>query len=61
VTAGLADGISPREMLSMFILDRPRNDLFEPDLLLRPALLGEFAQRLARMLELTQAAAFAYF
>jgi hypothetical protein len=37
VAAGLANGISPREMHLMFILDRSHHDPFEPDLLLRPA------------------------
>ena len=60
VAAGLANGISPREMHAMFILDRSHRDPFEPDLLLRPA-FGEFARRLMRMPELMQAAAFAYF
>ncbi len=60
VAAGLANGISPREMHAMFILDRSHSDPFEPDLLLRPA-FGEFARRLMRMPELMQAAAFAYF
>jgi len=60
VVAGLANGISPREMHAMFILDRSHSDPFEPDLLLRPA-FGEFARRLMRMPELMQAAAFAYF
>ncbi len=60
VVAGLANGISPREMHAVFILDRSHSDPFEPDLLLRPA-FGEFARRLMRMPELMQAAAFAYF
>jgi len=60
VVAGLANGISPREMHAMFILDRSHSDPFERDLLLRPA-FGEFARRLMRMPELMQAAAFAYF
>ena len=60
VTAGLANGISPREMHAMLILDRSRHDPFEPELLLRPA-FGEFARRPMRLPELMQAAAFAYF
>jgi predicted acylesterase/phospholipase RssA len=60
VAAGLANGISPREMHAMLILDRSHSDPFEPDLLLRPA-FGEFTRRLLRMPELMQAAAFAYF
>ncbi len=60
VAAGLANGISPREMHAMFILDRSHSDPFEPDLLLRPA-FGDFARRLTRRPELMQAAVFAYF
>ena len=60
VAAGLANGISPREMHAMFILERSHRDPFEPDVLLRPA-FGEFARRLMRMPELIQAAALAYF
>ncbi len=59
VAAGLANGIAPREMHAMFILDRSHNDPFEPELLMRPA-FGEFAERLMRMPELLQGAAFAY-
>jgi hypothetical protein len=36
VAAGPANGISPRAMLSMFILDRWRHDPLEPAPLLRP-------------------------
>jgi len=60
VAAGLANGISPREMHAMFILDRSHRDPFEPDLLLRPA-FGEFVRRLMHMPELMQQAAFTYF
>ena len=60
VAAGLANGIAPAEMHAMFILDQSHHDPFEPDVLLRPA-FGEFMQRLMRMPELVQAAAFAYF
>ena len=60
VVAGLANGISPREMHAMFILDRSHSDPFEPNVLLRPA-FGEFARRLMRMPELMQAAALTYF
>jgi predicted acylesterase/phospholipase RssA len=59
VASGLANGISPREMHAIFILDRSHHDPFEPDLLLRPA-FGEFARRLMGMPELVQAATFAY-
>ena len=47
VAAGLANGIAPREMHAMFILERSHRDPFEPDLLLRPA-FGEFLRRLMR-------------
>jgi len=60
IAARLANGISPREMHAMFILDRSHRDPFEPELLLRPA-FGEFARRIMRMPELMQAAALAYF
>jgi predicted acylesterase/phospholipase RssA len=60
VAAGLANGIAPREMHDMFILDRLHHDPFEPDLLLRPA-FGEFTRRLMQIPELMQSAAFAYF
>ena len=60
IAAGLANGIAPREMHAMFILDRSHSDPFEPELLLRPA-FGEFGQRLMRAPELMQAAAMAYF
>jgi predicted acylesterase/phospholipase RssA len=47
-------------MHAMFILDRSHHDPFEPEILLRPA-FAEYAQRLMRMPELIQRAAFAYF
>ena len=59
VAAGLANGISPREMHNMFILDRSHHDPFEPDLLLRPA-VGEFMHRLMMLPQLMQGAFFAY-
>ena len=43
--AGLANGVTPREMHAMFILDASHHDPFEPELLLRPA-FKEFARRL---------------
>ncbi len=60
VAAGLANGIAPREMHAMFILDRSHSEPFEPDLLLRPA-FGEFAQRMLRLPALMQTAALGYF
>jgi len=46
VAAGLANGISPREMHRRFIESEEADDPFEPEVLLQPA-LQEFAQRLA--------------
>ncbi len=60
VAAALANGISPKEMHAMFVLGGSHDDPFEPDLLLRPA-FGEYLQRLTRLPELMQEAAFAYF
>ncbi len=60
VAAALANGISPSEMHAMFVLGRSHRDPFEPGLLLRPA-FGEYLQRLMRLPELMQQAAFAYF
>ena len=51
VAAGLANGMSPREMHAMFILDQSHRDPFEPELLLRPA-FAEFARRLDAQPEL---------
>jgi NTE family protein len=59
VAAGLANGIAPREMHAMFILDRSHHDPFEPELLLRPA-FGEFAHRLMMAPALMQSAFFGY-
>ncbi len=46
IAAGLANGISPREMHRMFIESETADDPFEPELLLRPA-VGEYLRRLA--------------
>jgi predicted acylesterase/phospholipase RssA len=59
IAAGLANGVSPREMHAMFILDRSHRDPFEPSLLLRPA-FGEFARRLTMVPELVRSAFAAY-
>lgn len=59
VTAGLANGIGPREMHAMFILDASHRDPFEPELLFRPA-FAEFARRLGQTPQLLRSAAFAY-
>jgi predicted acylesterase/phospholipase RssA len=44
--AGLANGLSPREMHAMFIETTGHDDPFEPEVLLKPA-LGEYGKRLA--------------
>ena len=57
--AGLANGLSPREMHAMFILDRSHHDPFEPELLLRPA-FKEFARRLQQAPSLLKSAGLSY-
>ncbi len=59
IAAGLANGIGPREMHAMFILDRSHQDPFEPALLLRPA-FGEFLSRMMMAPGLMQGALIAY-
>lgn len=59
VAAGLANGISPREMHRMFIESETADDPFEPELLLRPA-IGEYLQRLATVPQLLLTAAQRY-
>ena len=59
VAAGLANGISPREMHRMFIESEAADDPFEPELLLRPA-VGEYLQRLATLPQLFLTAAQRY-
>ena len=51
VAAGLANGLSPRDMHAMFIEDASHHDPFEPALLLRPA-FGEYIRRFAQLPEL---------
>ena len=51
VVAGLANGITPREMYKMFIESEAADDPFEPDVLLRPA-VAEYLQRLATLPQL---------
>ena len=53
--AGLANGITAREMHEMFIESDAADDPFEPDLLLRPA-LGEYASRFAAVPQLLTSA-----
>jgi len=49
VAAGLANGISPRELCRSFIENEgPESDRFDPALLMRPA-WGEYAARLATL------------
>lgn len=45
IAAGLANGLTPRQLCASFIDDQPRPDGFDPSWLLTPA-WGEFAQRL---------------
>jgi NTE family protein len=59
LAAGLANGVSPRDMHRSFIESEEADDPFEPDVLLRPA-LGEYARRLASLPGLAAAAAQAY-
>lgn len=48
LTAGLANGITPREMYEMFVESHAADDPFEPEILLRPA-IGEYGRRLASL------------
>ena len=59
LAAGLANGISPRDMHRSFIESEEADDPFEPNVLLRPA-LGEYARRLANIPGLAAMAAQAY-
>jgi len=59
LAAGLANGLTPREMHSMFILDKSHRDPFEPEMLLRPA-FREFARRLQQAPTLLESAGLAY-
>ena len=59
MAAGLANGITPREMYRMFIESDAADDPFEPQLLLRPALL-EYGRRLASLPRLLGRAASDY-
>jgi len=59
LAAGLANGLSPREMHAMFILDDSHHDPFEPELLLRPA-FKEFARRLKQAPSLLKSAGLSY-
>jgi NTE family protein len=60
VAAGLANGISPRELCRSFIENEgPESDRFDPALLMRPA-WGEYAARLATLPALAAGAAVDY-
>ncbi|HEX6708177.1 MAG TPA: patatin-like phospholipase family protein [Albitalea sp.] len=49
IAAGLANGMSPRELCASFIENAgPEHDIFEPSVLIRPA-WGEIAKRLAAL------------
>ncbi len=48
IAAGLANGLTPREMYRIFIRSKGSEEPFDPELLLRPA-IGEFASRLASL------------
>ena len=60
IAAGLANGMTPRELCASFIENvGAAHDIFEPSLLLRPA-WGEFARRLAAVPGLAAHAALRY-
>jgi NTE family protein len=59
LAAGLANGLSPRDMHRSFIESEEADDPFEPDVLLRPA-LGEYGRRLAGLPGLAASAAQAW-
>jgi len=48
IVAGLANGMTPRQLCEMFIEDRPNEDNFDPSWLLKPA-WAEFGHRLQRL------------
>lgn len=55
ISAGLANGFTPRDLCAKFIESETNTDPFEPDILLRPA-LREYARRLSRLPELAAGA-----
>jgi predicted acylesterase/phospholipase RssA len=60
IAAGLANGMTPRELCASFIENvGAAHDIFEPALLIRPA-WGEFARRLATLPGLAAGAALRY-
>jgi predicted acylesterase/phospholipase RssA len=48
IVAGLANGMTPRQLCEMFIEDQPNEDNFDPSWLLKPA-WAEFGHRLQRL------------
>jgi NTE family protein len=60
VAAGLANGITPRQLCNAFIENQgPREDIVRPSIFVRPA-LGEYARRLAALPGLVAMAGFGY-
>lgn len=60
VAAGLANGITPRQMCTSFIEnDGPRNEIIQPNMFIRPA-LGEYLRRLASLPALVAQAGYGY-
>ncbi|MBK7061985.1 MAG: patatin-like phospholipase family protein [Rubrivivax sp.] len=60
IAAGLANGITPRQLCTSFIENQgPRNDVVHPSLFIRPA-LAEYAHRLAMLPGLVAQAALRY-
>lgn len=55
LAAGLANGLSPRDIHAMFIENETANEAFDPEILLRPA-FAEYARRLASLPGLTLSA-----
>jgi predicted acylesterase/phospholipase RssA len=59
LAAGLANGITPRQLSRMFIENTADGDIFDPAVLLKPA-LGEYAKRLKALPQLAGQAAWRY-
>jgi predicted acylesterase/phospholipase RssA len=60
VAAGLANGMTPRQLCTAFIEnDGPRADIVQPNLFIRPA-IGEYARRLAALPSLLAMAGFGF-
>jgi NTE family protein len=60
VAAGLANGMTPRQLCDSFIENRgPRADIVEPNLFIRPA-LGEYTRRAAALPGLLARAGYSY-